>query len=105
VTLYHDAAAAEACLADWDLRFSKRDLASAELPVLTLPEARDVIAVVAHAYSEVVGMPKSNGDIRRLIQGGSIQLNGEKISDPKAIPDWKAGDVLKLDKKSSVRLG
>jgi tyrosyl-tRNA synthetase len=61
--------------------------------------------VVAHAYAEVVGTPKSNGDIRRLIQGGSIQLNGEKISDPKAIPDWKTGDVLKLDKKSSVRVG
>jgi len=105
VTLYHDATAAEACLADWDLRFSKRDLASADLPVLILPEARDVIAVVAHAFAEVLGTPKSNGDIRRLIQGGSIQLNGEKITDPKAVPDWKVGDVLKLDKKSSVRLG
>lgn len=105
VTLYHDAAAAEECLADWDLRFSKRDLASADLPVLTLPEQRDVIAVVAHAYAQVVGAPKSNGDIRRLIQGGSIQLNGEKVTDPKAAPEWKAGDVLKLDKKNSVRVG
>lgn len=105
VTLYHNAQAAEECLADWDLRFSKRDLASADLPVLTLPEQRDVISVVAHAYADVVGAPKSNGDIRRLIQGGSIQLNGEKLSDPKATPDWKAGDVLKLDKKNSVRVG
>lgn len=105
VTLYHNEQAAEECLADWDLRFSKRDLASADLPVLTLPEQRDVISVVAHAYAEVVGAPKSNGDIRRLIQGGSIQLNGEKLTDPKATPDWKPGDVLKLDKKNSVRVG
>ena len=105
VTLYHDAAAAEDCLADWDLRFSKRDLASADLPVLDLPEQRDVLSVVAHAFASVVGAPKSNGDIRRLIQGGSIQLNGEKLSDPKATPDWPAGGVLKLDKKNSVRLG
>lgn len=105
VTLYHSEQAAEECLADWDLRFSKRDLASADLPVLTLPEQRDVISVVAHAYAAVVGAPKSNGDIRRLIQGGSIQLNGEKLSDPKATPDWKPGDVLKLDKKNSVRVG
>ncbi len=104
VTLYHNAAAAEECLADWDLRFSKRDLASADLPLLTLPEQLDVLAVVAHAYASVVGAPKSNGDIRRLIQGGSIQLNGEKIIDPKATPDWKEGDVLKLDKKNSVRV-
>lgn len=104
VTLYHDAAKAEACLADWELRFSKRDLASVELPTLVLPDGRDIIAVVAHAYANVVGSPKSNGDIRRLIQGGSIQINGEKIADPKAMPDWKSGDVLKLDKKNSVRL-
>jgi tyrosyl-tRNA synthetase len=104
VTLYHDAAKAEACLADWELRFSKRDLASVELPTLVLPDGRDIIAVVAHAYANVVGSPKSNGDIRRLIQGGSIQINGEKIVDPKAMPDWKSGDVLKLDKKNSVRL-
>lgn len=105
VALYHNAAAAEDCLADWDLRFSKRDLASADLPLLKLPERRDVLSVVAHAYAAIVGTPKSNGDIRRLIQGGSIQLNGEKLGDPKATPDWPSGAVLKLDKKNSVRIG
>lgn len=104
VTLYHSAAAADVCLADWDLRFSKRDLASADLPLLELPAQRDLLAVVAHAYAAVIGAPKSNGDIRRLIQGGSVQLNGEKWTDPKAIPDWQHGAVLKLDKKHSVRL-
>lgn len=104
VTLYHSAAAAEDCLADWDLRFSKRDLAAADLPKLSLPGQLDVISVVAQAFAEVVGSPKSNGDIRRLIQGGSIQRNGEKLTDPKATPDWQAGDVLKLDKKNSVRI-
>ncbi len=104
VTLYHNAAAAEDCLADWDLRFSKRDLASADLPLLELPAQHDVLAVVAHAYASIVGTPKSNGDIRRLIQGGSIQLNGEKLTDPKALPDWQPGAVLKLDKKNSVRI-
>jgi tyrosyl-tRNA synthetase len=104
VTLYHNAAAAEDCLADWDLRFSKRDLAAADLPELSLPAQLDVISVVAKAFAEVVGSPKSNGDIRRLIQGGSIQHNGEKLTDPKAIPDWQAGDILKLDKKNSVRI-
>ncbi|MCB1228330.1 MAG: tyrosine--tRNA ligase [Verrucomicrobiales bacterium] len=104
VTQYHDADAATDCLTDWDLRFSKRDLASADLPELDLPEQRDLISVAAHAYRVAFGLTKSNGDIRRLIQGGSIQLDGEKISDPKAQPAWAAGQVLKLDKKHSVRL-
>ena len=104
VTQYHSAAAAQECRDDWDLRFSKRDLAAAELPELTLPERRDIIAVVSHAYQTCFNVTKSNGDIRRLVQGGSIQLNGEKVSDPKAEPAWESGQVLKLDKKSSVRI-
>ena len=47
---------------------------------------------------------RSNADIRRLVQQGSIQVNGEKQTDPKATLTLKAGDILKLDKKRLVRL-
>jgi len=105
VITYHSEEAAKDCREDWDLRFSKRDLASAELPLLTLSDRRDVLGVVQHAYLSVFDQTLSGGDVRRLIQGGSIQLNGEKLNDPKAEPAWEAGAVLKLDKKRSVRLG
>jgi tyrosyl-tRNA synthetase len=104
VTLYHSADAAQACLTDWDIRFSKRDLSSAQLPDCPLPTEHDLISVVSHAYATVLNSPRSNSDIRRLIQGGSIQLNGEKLTDPKATPQWNPGDTLKLDKKNSVRI-
>lgn len=104
VTVYHSAAAAQECLEDWDLRFSKRDLAHADLPVLSLGERRDVLGVVLHAYSSAFEHTVSGGEARRLIQQGSIQLNGEKLTDPKAEPDWPSGAVLKLDKKRMVRL-
>jgi tyrosyl-tRNA synthetase len=105
VATYHDAAAADECRADWDTRFSKRDLASAELPTYTLGERQDVLGVVQHAFVTAFQQTVSGGDARRLIQGGSIQLNGEKLTDPKATPEWPTGAVLKLDKKRSVRLG
>jgi tyrosyl-tRNA synthetase len=105
VITYHSEEAAKDCRDDWDLRFSKRDLASAELPLLTLSDRLDVLGVVQHAYLSVFDQTLSGGDVRRLIQGGSIQLNGEKLTDPKAEPTWGAGAVLKLDKKRSVRLG
>lgn len=104
VSLYHNPAAAQECRDDWDLRFSKKDLANVELPFLTLADRRDVLGVVQHAYLSVFEQTVSGGDARRLIQGGSIQLNGEKLSDPKAEPAWESGAVLKLDKKRSVRL-
>jgi hypothetical protein len=39
-----------------------------------------------------------------LIQQGSIQIDGEKQTDPKSEPALSAGQVLKLNKKRSVRL-
>ncbi len=103
VAVYHGEAAAKECRDDWDLRFSKRDLTSAELPEVTIPERKDVLGVVLHAFTTLES-PISGGDARRLIQQGSIQLNGEKLTDPKAEPAWQEGDVLKLDKKRTVRL-
>ena len=64
---------------------------------------KDVLGVVLHTFATLEA-PISGGDARRLIQHGSIQLNGEKLTDPKAEPAWNAGDVLKLDKKRTVRL-
>ncbi len=103
VATYHTQADAQNCRDDWDLRFSKRDLASADLPEVTLPGRKDILGVVLHAFTTLEA-PISGGDARRLIQQGSIQLNGEKLTDPKAEPAWKAGDILKLDKKRTVRL-
>ena len=104
VATYHSADAAIEARADFETRFSKRDLAHADLPVVKLGERRDVLGVVLQAYTDAFQTTPSGGDVRRLIQGGSVQLNGEKLSDPKATREWKDGDVFKLDKKRSVRL-
>ena len=106
VARYHDADAAAAVLADWDKR-SSGQLDDVELPEFAVPGAddrRDLLGVVQAAF-ESLGEPKSGGDARRLIQQGSIQLDGEKLTDPKAEPAWAAGQVLKLNKKRSVRIG
>jgi len=104
VAVYHSEADGKEAREDFETRFSKKDLAHADLPTLKLGERRDVLGVVLQAYAEAFQQTPSNGDVKRLLQGGSVQLNGEKLSDPKAEPAWKDGDVLKLDKKRSVRL-
>jgi tyrosyl-tRNA synthetase len=104
VSIYHSAAAAQECRDDWDTRFSKRDMSAADLPTLSLGDRADLLGVVLHAFTSLGGT-LSGGDARRLIQQGSVQLNGEKVTDPKATPEWKSGDVLKLDKKRTVRIG
>ncbi len=104
VARYHSTEAALAARENWENMFSKRDLATVELPNFTISDRRDVLGVVGEAYATAFATTISGSDLRRLIQQGSVQLDGEKLLDPKAVPAWTAGQVLKLDKKRSVRL-
>jgi tyrosyl-tRNA synthetase len=105
VERYHSAEAARAALEDFNTRFSKGNLAEADLPALSLAGvAPDILSIVEAAF-KALGVARTRGDIRRLIQQGSVQANGEKILDPKTTPALKAGDVLRLDKTHAVRMG
>ena len=105
---YHGGNAGTAAREDWDTRFSKKDLAAAELPELALadlPADLTVLSLSAHAFQAAFGVEKSNGELKKqFITSGSVQLNGEKLTDPNATVSPKSGDVLKLSKKHAVRL-
>lgn len=106
VARYHGSAVAQEARCDFDLRFSKRDLEAADLPVYTpdVSLARDAVTLVADAFRNCCGVTKSRSDVRRLIEGGSVTWRGEKISDPATlIPSGEAG-VLKLDRKHAVKI-
>lgn len=104
---YHGEEAGAAARADWDTRFSKKDLAAAELPeivVFSLPDGLTVLSLSALAFREAFDLEKSNGELRKqFIMSGSVQLNGEKLIDPAASVVPAVGDVLKLSKKHAVR--
>lgn len=104
---YHGVDAGAAARADWDTRFSKKDLVSAELPEISLGDiAADatVLTLTAQIFQAAFGMEKSNGELRKqFITAGSVQLNGNKLTDPSAAITLQAGDVLKLSKKHAVR--
>jgi tyrosyl-tRNA synthetase len=104
---YHGEAAGPAAREDWDTRFSKKDLISADLPeisIASLPADLNVLSLSAHTFQSAFGLEKSNGELRKqFITSGSVQLNGEKLTDPAAAVSLKSGDVLKLSKKHAVR--
>jgi tyrosyl-tRNA synthetase len=104
---YHGAEAGAAMRADWDTRFSKKNLAAADLPELAVshaPAGATVLTLVAFAFQAGFGVEKSNSELRKqYIGGGSVQLNGEKWTDPAAVVSLRAGDILKLSKKHAVR--
>tara|TARA_B110000037_G_scaffold219467_1_gene284701 strand:+ start:7745 stop:8926 length:1182 start_codon:yes stop_codon:yes gene_type:complete len=104
---YHSDEEGKAARADWDTRFSKKDLTAAELPEITvshLPADPTVLTLTAFAFESAFGLKKSNGELRKqFIVSGSVQLNGEKQTDPTASISPNPGDTLKLSKKHAVR--
>lgn len=97
--------AAAAARADWDTRFSKKDLSAADLPVFTPGPDQRLLALCAQAYADCFSTSKSNADLRRLVEGKSVRLNDGILTDPKSELSLNPGDVLRLDKKHAVRIG
>ena len=104
---YHGSEEGISARSDWDTRFSKKDLNSAELPELPiseLPAGLTVLILTSYAFKIAFGMEKSNGELRKqFITVGSVQLNGEKQTDPTSAISPAPGDTLKISKKHAVR--
>lgn len=103
VQTYHSAAAGSKALQEWNVRFSAKDLAEAELPGFN-PREGDIITLVTTAFVEAFQLEKSRGEARRLIAQGSVQLDGHKISDVTAAIALRPGQILRLDKTHAVRV-
>jgi tyrosyl-tRNA synthetase len=105
VTRYHDAAAAKTALEEFERRFGKRDLESANLPEVPVSSlGNDLVSAIVTAYAIAFDLTRSRSDVRRLIEQGSVQWRGEKLTNLKECPTFQAGEVLKLDKTRAVRL-
>jgi tyrosyl-tRNA synthetase len=103
VQTYHSAAIAQKTFADWNARFSDKRLDDADLPTFAAI-ADESVTVVAAAYSQGFAIKKSRGEVSRLIKQGSVQLDGEKIVDPKSKISLRPGQILRLDKTHAVRI-
>ena len=101
---FHSDEAGAKALEEFNTRFSSRDLEAADLPVFSPAGARDFASVVVEAFATCFQTARSRSDARRLIEGGSIQWKGEKVTDPKAQLPSDAEGVLKLDKTRAVRV-
>jgi tyrosyl-tRNA synthetase len=106
VQTYHSSSAAQKTLDEWNTRFSKRDLEHSDLPAFSVSglEQHDLVTLVWSAYREAFDLEKSRSEAWRLIQQGSVELDGQKIRDPKAVIKLKSGQILRLDKRHAVRI-
>lgn len=103
VQTYHSRGAAEKVAHDWNARFSEKRLSAADLPRFAA-QPGDAVSVVAAAYSQAFSVSKSRTEARRLIEQGSVQIDGVKLSDAKLTLNLQPGQVLRLDKTRAVRV-
>ncbi len=76
----------------------ERGTLSADLPTVEIPSAEVIGAMIA-AVTTRAGLTASNGEARRLAQGGGLRLNDEAIPDGARLieaSDVNADGVLKL---------
>ena len=76
----------------------ERGTLSADLPTVELPSSEVIGAMIASITTRA-GLTASNGEARRLAQGGGLRLNDEAISDGAQLietSDINADGVLKL---------
>lgn len=86
---------------DFESKFSKRDLATADLKPLAL-EGRSLWTALDLVMK--TGVPGSKGQGKRLLEQGAVELDGTKLKDPAAeLAPRKAG-VLKVGKTGFFRI-
>ena len=96
-TMLHGADAAATARAAAEGAFEKGQL-SADLPTVEL-RRDEVIGAMLAAVTTKAGLTASNGEARRLAQGGGLRLNDEAIADGARLieaSDVNADGVLKL---------
>jgi len=100
VTLYHSREAAESAEAEFDRIFSKKEVPD-EIPEYTVAASGEI--PVARLIVDSGGA-KTNSEARRLIEGGGVQLDGGKISDPMQRITIDKPMLLKVGKRFFVKL-
>ena len=103
VQTYHSREVAEKARDEWNARFSKKRLEDADLPTFS-PMSAEAVAVVVAAYLQMFGISKSRAEVSRLIKQGSVQVDGDKVTDPKTKIALRSGQILRLDKTHAVRI-
>ena len=105
VSIYHGAPVADA-----ERAWFREHIRGRKLPDATdIPEATVSLAQLEQDASWAgllagLGLVKSKGEVRRLIQGGGLKVDGERITDPVARWDGTGTPLVQYGKRRFVRL-
>ncbi len=99
VRMYHGEEAAEYASAEFKKVFVKKDIPD-EMPEMKFTQAQMRIDELLLTTKTA----NSKSEARRLITGGGVSVDGQKITDPFFTVDLKDGQILKVGKRKFVRI-
>lgn len=97
VARFHDRAAAERALADFEARFRQHAL-PADMPEVTVPAGG-----IGHVLKQA-GLTASTSEALRMIEQGAVRVNGEKVSDRGLILPAGEQVVIQVGKRRFARV-
>jgi tyrosyl-tRNA synthetase len=100
VSQFHDAEAARQAQERFEREIQHRELPT-EIPEVALP--RDGAWPIVDLLVELK-LATSKSDAKRLVEQGSVQVDGEKVGDPRATIAVRPGMVLRGRRRHYVRL-
>ncbi|MFZ5425189.1 MAG: tyrosine--tRNA ligase [Patescibacteria group bacterium] len=100
VTFYHGNAKAIEAEKHFEKTVQNREMAEEDI----LDIETDAYATVFQAIQEAQFEGISNSEIKRVIEQGGVELNGEKILDPNRIGNFNKGDIIKFGKRRFIRV-
>ena len=70
-----------------------------DMPDLVVTGSPNLLDLLSQALPD-----ESNSNLRRLVKGGGVKLDDDKLSDAMGTPTWTDGAVLKVGKRKFFRL-
>ena len=101
VSMYHDEEAARIARAEFKRMFTDKGIPD-DMPEYSISELGDRIWIIKLLTQ--TGMVKSGGEARRLIKGGGLYLNDERISDESLELELSEGMLFKVGKRRFFKI-
>ena len=101
VSQLHSPEAARAAQERFEREIQNREL-PAEIPTVELPRGGDwpIVDLLLD-----LKLANSKGDAKRLVEGGSVQVDGEKVTDPRATIAVHPDMIIRGRRRQYVRIG
>ncbi|HYF03174.1 MAG TPA: tyrosine--tRNA ligase, partial [Patescibacteria group bacterium] len=101
VELYHGAEEAKAAFEEFERIFVKKDVPDEIEEFVLKSETPNVNVIDVLVQS---GMTTSKGEARRLIQGGGLSIDGEKVNDANVVVDLSVEKIFKAGKRKFLKI-